>query len=143
MPSWLTLKVGGMILGAAAILSFVLLAFHWKHQAADRAERLAIICTTTREAADNPKLGCGNVVIQIQQLGASVKNAKAALERQNAAVNALSAESDRQKAEAAKAVLSASARARASQATSDRLAASSRAGGPPCEPSKVLKGAWR
>jgi hypothetical protein len=146
MPSWLTLKLGGMILGALAILSFVLLAFHWKHQAADRGEKLAIICKTTREAADNSKMACGNVTLQIGELGASVKNLKAGIAHQNAAVNALATESDRQKAEAAKAVLSAATRARASQATSDRLAASSRSGeavAKPCDASKALKGAWR
>lgn len=141
-----TAKLIAFAVAAAAILSFVLLAFHWKHQAADRGEKLAIICKTTREAADNPKMACGNVTLQIGELGASVKNTKAALERQNAAVSALATESDRQKAEAAKASQKAATRAREAQATSDRLTASSRSGeaqAKPCDASKALKGAWR
>lgn len=142
-----TAKLIGLAVAAAAILSFVLLAFHWKAQAADRAQKLEIICKATRDASDNPKLSCGNVPLQIGELGASVKNTKAALERQNAAVNALAVESDRQKAEAAKAVLNARGRAREAQATSERLKASSRAGdsqnAPQGQFSKTFEETWR
>jgi hypothetical protein len=69
MPSWLTLKLGGMILGGLAALSFVLLALHWKHQASERGEKLAVICQTTRTASGVPKLKCGEVAAQIQFMG--------------------------------------------------------------------------
>jgi hypothetical protein len=141
-----TAKLIGMGVGLLAIIAFVLLAFHWKNQAADRKEKLAIICKVTREASDNPKLDCGNVPLQIGELGAAVKNTKAALERQNAAVNAAAAESERQKNEAAQASQRASTRARGAQATSARLEASSRSGeavAKPCVPSKALQESWR
>jgi hypothetical protein len=40
-----------MILGGLAALSFVMLALHWKHQAADRGDKLATICQVTRSAS--------------------------------------------------------------------------------------------
>jgi hypothetical protein len=149
MPGLSTAKLIGIAVAAAAILTFVLLSLHWKSQAADRKQKLEIICTTTRAAADDPKLSCGNVTLQIGELGASVKNLKAALAKQNAAVNALATESDRQKAEASQAVLKAQGRAQAAQATSARLMASARSGSAPagsaaaCKPSKTLEGAWQ
>lgn len=141
-----TAKLIGLAVAAATILSFVVLAFHWKHQAADRAEKLTIICKATRDASDNPKLGCGNVPLQIGELGASVKNTKAALERQNAAVNAMAAASAKAQDDAEKAISSARERVKAAQTTSDRLSASARDNQrqkQPCEPSKELKGAWK
>jgi hypothetical protein len=69
MPGWLTLKLGGMILGGLAALSFVLLALHWKHQASDRGDKLAVICQTTRTASGVSKLKCGEVAAQIQFIG--------------------------------------------------------------------------
>jgi hypothetical protein len=142
MPG-LYLKLIGGAIAALVLLGLVLGLKHYKGLAESRGEKLAIICTTTREASDNPKLDCGNVALQIGELGASVKNTKVALERQNTAIKAQAAEINRQKAEAAQASQQAVTRARAAQATSDRLAASSRSGGPPCEPSKALEGAWR
>lgn len=144
--SGLYVKLIGGAVAALMLLGLILGLKHYKALAESRGEKLETICKTTREAADNPKMACGNVTLQIGELGASVKNTKAALERQNAAVNALGAESERQKAEAAKASQRAATRARAAQDTSDRLAASSRSGeaqAKPCEPSKALKGAWR
>jgi Sec-independent protein translocase protein TatA len=141
-----TAKLIGLAIAAAAILSFVLLAFHWKSQAADRREKLEIICKTTREAADNPKLGCGSVPEQIGALGASVKNLKAGIAAQNAAVNALAAESDRQKAAASQAVLRAATRAHEAESTVERLRASSRstvAPSAPCKPSRTVEEIWK
>lgn len=146
MPAWLTLKLGGMIFGAVAVIGFVLLAFHWKAQATDRKEKLEIICKVTRDAADNPKMNCGNVTLQIGELGASVKNTKAALERQNAAVAALGKASKQQKAEAAEASRKAEKRAQGAEATADRLIASSRAGarlGESCKASRAVEEAWQ
>lgn len=141
-----TAKLIGIGIGALAIIAFVLMAFHWKHQAADRAEKLEIICKATRDAADNPKMNCGNVTLQIGELGASVKNSKAALDRQNSAVKAMADASAKARHDAEKAVSAAKERAKAAESVSDRLAAS--ASDParkkaPCEPSKALVGAWR
>lgn len=138
-----TAKLIGMGVGLLAVVAFVLLAFHWKAQAADRKEKLAIICTATREASDNPKLGCSNVVVQIGAMGVSLKDTKAALARQNAAVAELGAKSTAQQAESARAVSKAAERSKSALATSARLGASAKAGGPPCVPSDALKGSWR
>lgn len=141
-----TAKLIALAVAAAAILSFVLLAFHWKGQAADRKEKLELICKATRDAADNPKMNCGNVTLQIGELGASVKNTTAALDRQNAAVNALAVANAKAQQDAVKAVSAAAQRAKAAQSVSDRLSAS--ANDParkkaPCAPSETLAGAWR
>lgn len=143
MPGWLTLKLGAMIFGGAAILSFVLLAFHWKSTMTERGEKLAVICQSTRDASGNPKLKCSEVPAQIKFMGEAIGTLTTAIHKQNAAVAAMGAETTRQQADSAKASQAAKERARGAQATSARLEASSRAGGPPCEPSKVLKGAWQ
>jgi hypothetical protein len=142
-------KLIGMAAGALAIVLFVTLAFHWKHQAADRGEKLAAICSVTRSAADNPKMKCSDVPVQIKELGDSVTNLKAGVAMQNAAVNALGAKSKADQAAAAEASRNAQARAREAEATSERLKASARAGGLPsgsqgqCVPSKAVQEAWR
>jgi hypothetical protein len=143
LPSWLTLKLGTMILGGVAILSFVLLAFHWKHQAADRGEKLAVICQFTRDASGNPKLKCSEVPAQIKFMGEAIGTLTTAIHKQNDAVAAMGAETTRQQADSAKASEKAAERSKGALATSTRLTASSRAGGAPCEPSKALKGAWQ
>jgi hypothetical protein len=146
MPSWLTMKLGGMILGGLAALSFVLLALHWKHQAADRGEKLAVICQSTRDASGNPKLKCSEVPAQIKFMGEAIGTLTTAIHKQNDAVAAMGAETTRQQAESAKASEKAQERSKGAQATSTRLAASSRsneAQAKPCEPSKALKGAWQ
>jgi hypothetical protein len=143
LPSWLTLKLGTMILGGVAILSFVLLAFHWKHQAADRGEQLAVICQFTRDASGNPKLKCSEVPAQIKFMGEAIGTLTTAIHKQNDAVAAMGAETTRQQADSAKASEKAAERSKGALATSTRLTASSRAGGAPCEPSKALKGAWQ
>lgn len=139
-------KLIGIGLAALAVAAFVLMAFHWKHQAADRKEKLEIICKATRDASDNPKLGCGNVPIQIGELGASVKNLKAAIASQNAAVNDLAAKSRQAQDEAAQASRNAKKRAQGAEDTARRLIASSRSGehlAKPCAPSKAVSDAWR
>lgn len=141
-----TAKLIALAVAAAAILSFVLLAFHWKAQAADRKEKLTIICTATREASDNPKLGCGNVVTQIGAMGVSLKDTKAALARQNAAVADLGAKTTAQQAEAARASVKAQERSKGALVTSARLTASAHSAtavAKPCLPSDALKGAWQ
>jgi hypothetical protein len=143
IPGLSTAKLIGLAIVAAAILSFVLLAFHWKHQAADRGEKLAVICQSTRDASGQPKLKCSDVPAQIKFMGEAIGTLTQAIHKQNDAVTAMGAESERQKAEAAKASQAAQKRSTGAQATATRLEASSRAGGPPCEPSKALKGAWQ
>jgi hypothetical protein len=64
-----TVKLIGLAVAAAAILSFVLLAFHWKSAMTERGEKLAVICQTTRTASGVPKLKCGEVAAQIQFMG--------------------------------------------------------------------------
>jgi hypothetical protein len=143
IPGLSTAKLIGLAIVAAAILSFVLLAFHWKHQAADRGEKLAVICQSTRDASGQPKLKCSDVPAQIKFMGEAIGTLTQAIHKQNDAVTAMGAESERQKAEAAKASQAAQKRSTGAQAMATRLEASSRAGGPPCEPSKALKGAWQ
>jgi hypothetical protein len=141
-----TAKLIAFAVAAAAILSFVLLAFHWKHQAADRGEKLAVICQSTRDASGNPKLGCSEVPAQIKFMGEAIGTLTTAIHKQNDAVAAMGAETTRQQADSAKASQAAQERARGAQATSTRLEVSSRAGeaqAKPCEPSKALKGAWQ
>jgi hypothetical protein len=77
MPSWLTLKLGGMILGGLAALSFVLLAFHWKNTMTERGEKLAVICSATRSASGQPKLKCSEVPQQIQFMGDALNAVRA------------------------------------------------------------------
>jgi hypothetical protein len=136
-------KLIGFAIASAAILSFVLLAFHWKNTMTERGEKLVAICQTTRDASGNPKLKCGEVPDQIKFMGETITALKNALHVQNDAVAALGAQSKQQQAEGAKASQAAEKRAQGAQATSTRLGVSSRAGGPPCEPSKALKGAWQ
>lgn len=146
MPSWLTLKLGAMILGATAILSFVLLAFHWKNTMTERGEKLAAICQATRDASGQPKLKCSEVPAQIQFMGEAIGTLTTAIRKQNAAVDAMGAETTRQQADSAKASQASQKRAQGVQATSARLEASSRsseAQAKPCEPSKALKGSWQ
>ena len=146
MPSWLTLKLGGMIVGGLAILAFVLLAFHWKDQAKSRSESLAIICQATRDASGQPKLKCGDVAKQIKFMGETIGAYSKALDAQSARVAALGAETERQSKIAAEASQEARERARAPARVSDSLLASSRSGerlAKPCEPSKALTGAWK
>ena len=143
------LRLYGAIGIAVALAIFIGFALHWKHQAADRAEKLALICQTTRLASANPKLACGQVAVQITEMGTSLKNVTAALDKQNAAVDAMGAKTVEQQAEAAKAVLNAAGRARSAEASAERLRASARSDGAPagsvaaCKPSKTLEGAWR
>lgn len=143
------LKLAGIIGGALAVIAFVLLALHWKNQAADRGEKLATICQATRDASGQPKLKCAEVAKQIGFMGQTITAFSHALDVQSARVAALGAETKRQQGEAAKASQNAQARARGAEATSQRLIASarstvaSRGSQGPCEPSKALEGAWR
>jgi hypothetical protein len=146
IPSWLTLKLGGMILGAVAIIGFVLMAFHWKHQAADRKEKLEVICKATRDANNMPKLNCGGVPDQIRFMGDAINALHVSLDRQNAAVKAMGEASANAQKEAEKAISASKERVKGAQGQSDRLAASARDPArqkQPCEPSKELTGAWR
>jgi hypothetical protein len=144
-----TVKLIALAVAAAAILSFVLLALHWKSAMEDRGAQLATICTATRLAADNPKMDCKLAPQQIGLMGQAIADDKAAIAKQNTAVNALATESARQKAEGAAAVSKAQGRAQSAEATASRLAASARAGGAvagptaACKPSKALAGAWQ
>jgi hypothetical protein len=141
-----TVKLIGLAIAAAAILSFVTLAFHWKSTMTERGAQLSTICAAIRAAADNPKMDCRAVPQQIGELGKSIANLKAALADQNAKVVALGAETVRQRGLASQAAQEAAQRAKAPARASDSLQASARAPErltKPCEPSDTLKGAWQ
>jgi hypothetical protein len=146
MLSGLYVKLIGGAVAALMLLGLVLGLKHYKHLAADRGEKLATICQTTRAASGNPKLKCGEVPQQIQFMGEAIGTLTTAIHNQNAAVDAMGTETKRQQTESDRAVLKAQGRAQNAQATSARLTASSRsseAQAKPCEPSKALKGAWQ
>lgn len=136
-------------LGLFAAIALVLLVRdrnHWKATATDRAAKLTIICQATRDAAARPRLGCGQVPVQIKLLGKAVGELKGAIGRQNVAVAALGAKTREQQARAVQATEAAQKRADKAQATSQRLTASAQRTPPPgklCEPSDTLKGAWK
>lgn len=139
-------RLVGFIGAGLAVAAFVLLAFHWKHQAADRKATLAVICQSTRDASGQPKLKCGDVPKQIQFMGQAIGTLTTALHKQSDAVAAMGAETVRQQKAAEDARKAAERRAGAAQSTVERLSASSRAPerqSKPCEPSKALEGAWR
>lgn len=138
-----TLKLIGLGVGILALIGLVLGLKHFKSLADERGAKLATICQTTRTASGHPKLSCADVPAQITFMGEAMTALSNALKTQNAAVKVLGDETARQQQEAAQASRNAATRARGAEATSQRLAVSSRSGGPPCEPSKALQGAWR
>lgn len=138
-----TVKLIGAAIAAAAVLSFVLLALHWKSTMTSRGAELATICAATRTAADNPKMDCKLIPQEVALLGQSMATLKAGVADQNAKIAAFGQQTTQEQADSAKASQMAQERAGKAQATSTRLDASSRAGGAPCEPSKALKGSWR
>lgn len=142
-------KLIGIGVGALALIGLIVMVLGWRSERNELRVWQSDVYAATKEASANPKLTKKDTAQQIRLLGTAIADLKAAIARQNAAVNALAAESERQKGEAAKAVSRAATRARASEATSERLLASSRStarsSGPQgqCEPSKELKEAWR
>ena len=81
----------------------------------------------------------------IKLLQANVGTLTQALDKQNAAVEAMGAETKRQQGDAAKAVLNAQGRAQKAEGAAERLKASSRAGGakPEGQFSKTFEDQWR
>jgi hypothetical protein len=77
MPGLSTAKLIGFALAAAAILSFVLLALHWKNTMTERGQSLATICQATRTASDLPKLKCADTAKEIGMLGQALADVKA------------------------------------------------------------------
>jgi hypothetical protein len=146
MPILSTAKLIGLAIAAAAILSFVLLALHWKSTMTERGQKLATICQATRDASGQKKLPCGDVPEQVKFMGEAVKTLSGSLARQSAAVAAMGDQTKAQQAATAQASQKAQERAGRAEATASRLTASSRAGEAqtkPCEPSKTLKEAWQ
>lgn len=146
IPGLSTAKLIGFAIGAAAILSFVILSLHWKHTMTERGDQLAAICHETRVASGVPKLNCAEVVPQIDAMGEAIGTLTQALHKQNDAVAAMGDETKRQQSESARASQKAQERAGKAEATSGRLAASSRAGearAKPCAPSKALEDSWK
>jgi hypothetical protein len=146
MLSGLYLKLFGGLAALLLVVGLFLGLRHYKNLAAERGDKLEVICKATREASGHKNLACGDVPAQISFLGEAVTALSNAIRTQNAAVASLGAESERQKAEAAKASQKAQERARGAEATADRLIASSRVAGPqsaPCKASKAVEDAWR
>ena len=146
IPGLSTAKLIGLAIGAAAILSFVLLALHWKNTMTERGQKLATICQATRDASGQKKLPCGDVPEQVKFMGEAVKTLSGSLARQSAAVAAMGDQTKAQQAAAAQASQKAQERAGKAEATASRLTASSRAGeaqAKPCVPSKALQEQWR
>ncbi|MDB5584330.1 MAG: hypothetical protein JWR80_9506 [Bradyrhizobium sp.] len=77
MPVLSTAKLIALAVAAAAILSFMLLAFHWKSAMEDRGQQLVLACDATRKAANRPKLDCKQTPQQIQFLGDALDAVKA------------------------------------------------------------------
>jgi methyl-accepting chemotaxis protein len=141
-----TAKLIGGLVGLLVLIGLVAMVNGWRVERNHLRDWQAGVVQATREASGNPKLGKDHVSAQIGQLGKSIANLKAAIANQNAAVNALAAESDRQRAAAVEAAQRAEKASRGAQATSDSLAASSRSGErltKPCLPSPALKDAWK
>lgn len=141
-----TVKLIGLAIVAAAILSFVLLALHWESTMEKRGNQLDTICAATRAAADNSRLDCGLVVQQIGEFGKSIADLKTGIANQNAAVSNLAKETADAQEKAAQASQEAARRAKRSSSVSADLAASARSPertSAPCAPSKALQGAWQ
>lgn len=100
-------------------------------------------CAAAALAAGNPKLDCRRAAEQIRALGEGLAQARAAIEKQNAAVNALASKSAAQQASAAIVIKRAQDRARDASAVAQRLRASSGKAGDPCVPSSALIDAWK
>lgn len=143
IPGLSTVKLIGGLVAALILLSLVADRSRWMHRAHSAEAQVAADCAAARKSAANPKMKCDQTDEQIGFLGEAIGTLTTAIHKQNDAVAAMGAETVRQQGESAKASQVAQERAQAAQATSSRLTASSRSGGPPCEPSKALKGAWQ
>lgn len=150
MPSFgvppIIIKLLGGLLACLALWLLVQDRNRWKDKAADRQATINRICDEVRAAADNPKLECGQVIVQVQALGRSLREVTGALNHQNAAVAQLKAARDRDQAAAAKLIKGTQPRLERVQSTSDRLEASARAAerhAQPCELSDTLKRSWK
>lgn len=144
--STLWLKIIGVGAAALMILLLVMDRNHQRSLAKERGDKLATICTATRAASNNPKLKCAEMPVQIGFMGEAIGTLTRAVDKQNAAVDAMGVETKRQQSDSARAAQAARERAGRAEATAARLTASSRAGGAvarPCEPSETLKESWR
>jgi sensor histidine kinase YesM len=140
-----TVKLIGLAIAAAAILSFVTLAFHWKNTMTARGQELEVICKATRVAADRPKLDCKLVTQQISLFGQNIATLKDGIARQNQKISAYEVENKRQQQELDAANKAAAKRVVNVVSVSKRLDASSKEPErqtKPCEPSKALQNIW-
>ncbi|MEA3042957.1 MAG: hypothetical protein QOH47_795 [Sphingomonadales bacterium] len=105
-----------------------------------------LVVTTTREAADNPRLAAEHVPAQIAALGRSVVALRDGLNRCNASARAAAENDARRQIAAQEALRAAQARAQATQGLVGRLrssAAAERPAGAACEPSETVREIWR
>lgn len=145
MPSTFAMKLIGIGVAALILLALVADRVRWMHRAHNAEGQIVAACTATREAAAN-KVDCKRMPEQIRLLGTAIKDLKAGIATQNAAVNALGAKSKADQAAAAQASQAAQARARGAEATAERLRASARSTVAPsafCKPSKVVEEMWK
>jgi hypothetical protein len=139
----------GIALAIAALVGLIYSRNHWKTKAADRQAQIVLICNAARDAANNPKMDCGDTAKQIALLGGSLHATRAALDRQNVEVTALEQKTASQQADAVKASRIAQERVSAAQGVSAHLIANSRSTAQKtgrtglCEPSDAVKETWR
>jgi chromosome segregation ATPase len=146
MPSIATIKLVGAVLATLAIAFLVHEYKYWHGQATSARAQVEEICSAARDAAGNPKLDCKDTAAQVRALGTSLAATTGALNRQNAAVDALAKETSDQQQKAAEAAHEARQRAKGPEDVSADLRASARAperAAKPCEPSDALKERWK
>jgi hypothetical protein len=145
MPSIATIKLVGGVLAALALAFLVHEYKYWHGQATAARAQVTEICSAARDAAGNLKLNCRDTAAQVRLLGTSLAATTGALNRQNAAVEALGKATADQQRNAAEASQEARQRAKGAEEVSADLRASARAparAGKPCEPSAALKDRW-
>jgi hypothetical protein len=146
MPSFVSLKLIGGLVAALLLTALIADRGRWMHRAHGDEAQLARLCSAVRDASNNPNLACSDAPKQIKFLGESVTALGNSLRVQSEAVSALGDRTKQEQADSAKASAAAQPRAQKAEQISIHLDASSRSPADqqkPCEPSDVLKGAWR
>lgn len=149
LPPFAMKLIGGGVIAlliVATIFGLIRSRNHWKDTATLRQQQITATCEATRQAAGNQNMACGDMIVQIDALGDGLRATTAALNRQNAAVDALATRSKQQQDSARKASKRVQERAGEATGVSARLIASSRSSGGRtgfCEPSETIKEVWK
>lgn len=141
-----TAKLIGIGVGALAVIALLAMVNGWRVERNHLHDWQTQVLAATRDASGVKKLPAKEVAAQIRAMGQGLADAKDAIAKQNAAVNAMADASAKARHDAEKAVSAAKERAKAAESVSDRLAASANdlaRKKAPCEPSKALVGAWQ